>query len=312
MGYSFVAIPIFNKRANASAEEYWRMKSLRSEGGRSKKEELEEIEKLLDKGIGGKLREELEKRASQLRSEVMGEAEASQRMKDVVRDLLELTSRFAPNLDPKKGKLYPYDPKQGPIHEGYFMAITEIIFGEPRDCIEFEDAILSPEGIEIRDEQADEIESLRILNRVTTMIQESAKKKLGLSNQFDEAWLKLLEQDFAYRAFEMIVKNRDGMSLDEIQEACHRVDHEYQELVRDIYDERLKDELERMLSDDLWENRLIERTGDGIYTATEFGRWMWQLCSREPVKIGREVKRERSSLEKLKVLRDKVGGRWRL
>ena len=318
-----MAIPIFNKRANSSADEYWKLKSLKGEGGKTKEQELEEIEKLLEKGIGGKLRDDLENRASQLRSEVMSEFEVDRRMRDVMDDILDATSKFAPNLEPRTDEIYPYDAKQGPIHEAYFRAITEILFGKADDHIEFDDAIISSKGIEIKNKQSDEIESLKVLNRVTMLMQESAKKKLGIFNQFDEAWSNLVQQDFAYRAFEMIVKSREGMNLSEIQDLCHRVDQEYQELVRDIYDEKLEKELEGMLSDVIWQNRLIERSNDGLYRATEFGRWMWELCKDDHhVKIEREP-RGRSSLDKLKALggfgrsdRDKksckVGGKWKL
>ena len=55
----------FNERANVLASEYWRLKHLASkEDG---EERLEEIERLLEKGIGGKLREKLEREAKLLR-----------------------------------------------------------------------------------------------------------------------------------------------------------------------------------------------------------------------------------------------------
>ncbi|OFV67393.1 MAG: hypothetical protein SCAL_001311 [Candidatus Syntrophoarchaeum caldarius] len=323
MGISPVAIPIFNKRANSSADEYWRIKALTGASGKSKEQELDEIEKLLDKGIGGKLRDDLEKRANQLRGEVIGVNEASNRMERVIEDLLNITKDFAPNLEPKKGNIYPYDAGEGPIQDKYFKAINEILFGKADETIEFDDAIISTKGIEIRDAEADEIKSLMILNNITTLMQESAKKKLGLNNRFDNAWALLAEQDFAYSAFEVIVNSKKGLTLDEIQDRCHRVDQEYQELVRDIYDEKLDKELEKMLSDDLWEIRLIERTDGGIYSATEFGRWMWELCKHDHTRIEPEPEKKQRSFGKLKSFRgfgrrdkDKKdglrGGKWKL
>jgi len=308
VGISPVAIPIFNKRANSSADEYWKIKALKGESGKSKEQELDEIEKLLDKGIGGKLRDDLEKRASQLRSEVMGESEASDRMNSVVEDLLKITASFAPNLESKRENIYPYDAGEGAIQDKYFKAVNEILFGKDRETVEFDDAIVSTEGIEIRDAESGEIKSLTVLNNITTLMQESAKKKLGLSNQFDDAWALMAEQDFAYSAFEVIVKSRKGLTLDEIQDRCHRVDQEYQELVRDIYDEKLDKELDGMLSDDLWEIRLIKRTDDGIYSATEFGRWTWELCKHDHRRIEPELDKKQRSLGKLKSFRGFGGG----
>ena len=297
-----MALAIFNKRANSSAVEYWKIKSLGGKKGESDSQELDEIEKLLEKGIGGKLREGLEERASQLRGEVLRGDEADRRIKSVREDLIDITSVFAPNLELKTGDIYQYDSKEGPINAEYYRAVNEIFFGKSEDFIEFDDAILSSEGIVIKNKQSDEIESLKILNKITMLMQESAKKKIGVLNVFDEAWRMLAEQDFAYSAFEMIVKSDGGMDLSEIQEVCHRVDQEYQELVRDIYDEKLEKELEGMLSDVIWPNRLIERSDGGTYIATEFGRWTRELCKHDPVMVERNSKKERNPLDKIKAL----------
>ena len=75
----------FNERANALASEYWRLKHLTSK--EEDEERLEEIERLLEKGIGGKLREKLEREARLLR-QAREERSNAMRNLEIVREEL--------------------------------------------------------------------------------------------------------------------------------------------------------------------------------------------------------------------------------
>ena len=73
----------FNEKANALATEYWRLKELK--GSETGENRLEEIEKLLDKGIGGKLREKLDAEAKKLRKEKEDKSTAFVRLEKLKR-----------------------------------------------------------------------------------------------------------------------------------------------------------------------------------------------------------------------------------
>ncbi|MHC1579061.1 MAG: hypothetical protein ACXQTZ_00135 [Candidatus Alkanophagales archaeon] len=268
----------FNRRANALAEEYWRLKERMAR--RDYERELREIERLLERGVGGRLREELERRAKEMRMELESKEGAFSAIKDVTHDLLELTARFAPNLDLWNGELYPYDDE--PLSERYLTAITDILFGKPEPEIRFKNAVISERGIEIRAD--DEISAVKTLSYITTIIQEAAKKKLGLENELDSSWERLIENDYAFVAFKTLVGSGKPMSLDEIKEVAYKKDREFKELVKDVYDKRLAEELERLAS--VPEYNVVERSG-GAYEVTDFGRWVWALCQGEARRGGK-------------------------
>lgn len=268
----------FNRRANALAEEYWRLKERMAE--RDYEKELREIERLLERGVSGRLRDELERRAKEMRMELESKEGAFSAIKDVTHDLLELTARFAPNLDLWNGELYPYDDE--PLSEHYFMAITDILFGKPTPEIRFKNAVVSGRGIEIKAD--DEISAVKTLSYITTIIQEAAKKKLGLENELDNSWERLIENDYAFVAFKTLIGFGKPMSLDEIKEISYKKDKEFKELVKDIYDKRLAEELERLAS--VPEYNIVERNG-GVYEVTDFGRWVWMLCQGEVKRGGK-------------------------
>ena len=129
----------FNERANALASEYWRLKHLASK--EEDEERLEEIERLLEKGIGGKLREKLEREARLLRQAREERSNAMRNLEIVRNELLELTAEFAPNLDLAEGSFFPYDSE--PLSEDFFRAITDILFGKPEKSIELKEASFS-------------------------------------------------------------------------------------------------------------------------------------------------------------------------
>lgn len=268
----------FNKRANALAEEYWRLKEKIAK--RDYEKELREIEKLLERGISGKLRDELERRAKEMRMELESKRGAFSAIKDVTRDLLELTARFAPNLDLWNGELYPYDDE--PLSEHYFTAMTDIIFGKPMPEIRFKKAVISEAGIYV--EASDEISAVKTLSYVTTLIQEAAKKKLGLENELDKSWERLIENDYAYVALKTLMSVGKPLSLDEILDISYKRDKEFKELVKDTYDKRLTEELERLAN--VPEYNIVERSGS-VYEITDFGKWVWTLCQGE---VRRSVK----------------------
>ncbi len=290
----------FNERVNALADEYWKLKELSREYDNEK--ELEEIEELLKKGIGGKLRTELEKKAKEMRQERERIRDASLRIKEVINDLLEISSYFGPNLDTRKGKLYPYDEEHEPLSEKYISAITDILFGEPSTVIKFENATLSKDGIEV--EADDEISSLRILNYVMTIIQESAKKKLGKENEIDKEWEKLKERDYAYIAFRTIMTSEErkkSMDKEEIKNIARIKDEDYRALFREDYDKGIEESL-RYLSGE--EMKLLRYDKDGYYSVTDFGEWVWKLCSKEEDEMKRIIeKRKKKKLWITKGLR---------
>jgi len=89
----------FNERINALAEKYWSLKKdIDAEEVDGKKKELEEIEKLLEKGITGGLRLELEEKASELRAVTSEREGAYADISEVISEILELTSDFAPSV----------------------------------------------------------------------------------------------------------------------------------------------------------------------------------------------------------------------
>ena len=263
----------FNEKANALAREYWRLKEITAEGASENR--LEEIEKLLATGIGGKLRDKLEAEAKRLRKEEDERSSAVMKLTEVEREILELTAELAPNLDLFEDGFFPYDSEHEPLSEDYFSALTDILFGVPSSSIQFRVATLSEEGIKV--DLADERSSLEVLRYVIMMIQETAKQKLGMVNSIDKCCERLRQNEYAFFALETLVKERKRMGIEDIKEIAHREDKEYKELVKDVYDKELVNGITYLASDG-WEYKLVERYEDD-YEATDFGELVWRICN---------------------------------
>ena len=270
----------FNERANILANEYWNLKERAGADGPDEiRKKIEELEALLNKGIGGNLRSQLQKEANKLRRTIDYKEGAFASIDQVRRDLLELVADFGPSLDLRHGDLYPYDPEREPLPKQYFRAITDIIFDDPKPSIKLKNATMSDKGVKIKIPDADDDVALGILDCVTSLLQEAAKKMLGRSNELDLCWRRLRERDYAFTGFNVLVNSEKGLNLSEIQEICSIEDEEYKGLVSEMYDELLKDSMDYLAGDD-WDHNLVERCSD-IYEVTDFGKWVWLLCRKE-------------------------------
>lgn len=273
----------FNKRASILAEDYWRLKGRLISGEMDqKRNELEEIDMLLEKGISGKLGMELEARASELRTAMGHGEDASMGITQIRRDLLELMSVSAPSFDSLNSGVYSYDQAGGALSEEYFMAVTDILFGESRPKIGFSRAVISEKGVELKDTSISDLGALRILNYITTIVQESAKKMLGKGNLLDSAWNKLKQREYAFIAFNVLVESDKSLTLEEIKEISDLKDEEYKGLMEDIYNKRLEEGINYLNSSDEWVYPMVG-IGGGSYYITDFGRWVWMLCRVHPV-----------------------------
>ncbi|MHC1635297.1 MAG: hypothetical protein ACXQTS_01560 [Candidatus Methanospirareceae archaeon] len=266
-----VRVEKFNEKANILANEYWRLKGIIANKANDKR--LREIEELLEKGIGGKLREKLEEEARKLKKEKEDISSAFVGLEDVKREIMEITAELAPNLDLMRGNIFPYDSEHEPLSEKYFAALNDIFFGVPQEKIEFKEATLSKEGIEIHSDSKDS--PLSVLNYVITIIQEAAKKKLGVKNKIEQAWKLLIEDEYAMITLQILATEGRKMGLEEIKEISHRQDREYKELVRD-YDKNLARAVQS-LTEEKWGYSVV-RECDGKYEITDFGKWVWDIC----------------------------------
>lgn len=272
----------FNERANILANEYWTNKE--SAGVVvDEKTRLDEIERLLTKGIGGKLGDQLEKEASDLRTVIEEKRTAAFTLNSVRRDILELVSDFAPSLDSRQGSIFPYDAGREPLKEHYFRAITDVFFGTPKIAIEFKSATISEKGIYVPKADTEYV-ALRILDYVTMILQEAAKKLLGRDNAIDRAWKRAKERDYGLMGLKILIENDRLMSIEEIEKLCKAGDEEYYKLVHDDYTKGLLHDLEYFASK-AWEYPVVVKKGER-YEVTDFGRWMWLLCKEQE---GREV-----------------------
>ncbi|NYT00216.1 MAG: hypothetical protein GKB99_00615 [Methanocellales archaeon] len=288
----------FNERANILANEYWLLKERAgSDEPDEIRKKIEDIEELLNKGIGGNLRSQLEKEVKQLRRTIDAKEGDFASIEQVRRDLLDLISDFGPSLDLRSGNLYPYDPEREPLPEKYFMAVTEILFGDPKPTIEFKNATMSDKGVKIKTPDVDDVVALGILGSVTTLLQETAKKMLGRTNKLDIYWRRLRENDYAFTGFNVLINSDKGLNLREIQEICSIEDEEYKGLVSEMYDELLKDSMDYLVGND-WEHNLVEKNGDTYYV-TDFGKWVWLLCRKE---VPTEEKEEEDKTSKISQL----------
>jgi hypothetical protein len=272
----------FNERANILANEYWTNKE--SAGVVvDEKMRLDEIDRLLAKGISGKLGFQLEKEASELRTVIEEKRTASFTLNAVRRDLLELVSDFAPSLDSRQGSVFPFDSEREPLKEHYFRAITDILFGTPKIAIEFRSATISEKGIYVPKADTEYV-ALRVLDYVTMILQEAAKKLLRRENAIDRAWKRAKERDYGLMGLKIFIENDRPMSIEEIEKLCKAGDEEYYKLVHDDYTKGLLHDLEYFASK-AWEYPLVVKKGER-YEATDFGRWTWLLCKEQE---GRET-----------------------
>ena len=289
----------FNEVVNALAVKYWDLKEgIDAREIDDKIKELEEIEELLNKGIGGKLRSQLEEEANRLRTVKAKRENASVDISHVTSELLDMTSDFAPSLDQRKDGIFPYDSEYEPISAQYYMAITDILFGRPKPAIQFKNAVMSDKGIEVNAPDADSLTALSILNYITTILQESAKKMLGRANKLDSSWKRLKEKDYAFDVFRRLNSNSE-MSLKEMQDVCDREDEEYKGRITDLYDKRLEEAL-KYLTEDKWDPYLVEKYGDR-YIVTDFGKWVQMLCGSEENSINEDEEgtEEKSTLRRI-------------
>lgn len=265
----------FNENVNALATEYWRLKAITAD--KTGENSLAEIEKLLDKGIGGRLREKLDAEAKRLRQEMEERSNAFMRLDDVEKEILELTAELAPNLDLFADNLFPYDSQHEPISDEYFSALTDIFFGTPSPSIQFKVATFSKDGIKITSTEGDS--PLKVLGYVIMIIQETSKKMLGMENNMDKGCLSLKQNEYALIALEVLLKEGRRLEMNEIKEISHKEDKEYKELVSDVYDKELVNGLAYLVSDE-WEYGLVKEY-NGKYEATDLGEWVWRIYTAE-------------------------------
>jgi hypothetical protein len=266
----------FNEKANTLAQEYWRLKEIAADTAGTNR--LAEIERLLDKGIGGKLRDQLEAEAKRLRKEAEDRGSASLRLSEVKKELLELTADLAPNLDLFEDDFFPYDSDHEPIGEQFFAALTDLFFGSPTPSIPFKVATLSKEGIRVN--ATAESSSLEILSYIIMILQESAKKRLGMANTIDNCCALLRQNDFAFIVLKTLLGAGKRLGVKEIKEISHREDKAYTELVRsDLYDKELINGVAFLMSAE-WGYSMIKEF-DGKYEPTDFGEWVWRVCNAE-------------------------------
>ena len=276
----------FNERANTLGAEYWHLKALAA--SKTTEDRLEDIERLLEKGIGGKLRDKLDAEAKKLRKEKEDRSNASERLEEIKKELLELTADLAPNLDLFDGGVFPYDSEYEPISEHFFSALTEIFFGKPQSGIHFKVATFSQDGIAVNSQ--DETISLNILVYVMMIIQEAAKKMLRVENNIDKSCELLKQNEYAFIALGTLIREGKQLRLKEIKELAHQIDKEYKELMSDNYDRELVNGIEYLVSDE-WEYNLVKEH-NGEYEATDFGEWVWRICNAEASEEERKGRRK--------------------
>jgi len=290
----------FNEKANALAHEYWRLKEITAEGAGGNR--LEDIEKLLEKGIGGKLKDQLEVEAKRLRKEVDDISGAFMKLEEIEKEILEMTAELAPNLDLFEDDFFPYDSEHEPISEEFISALTDLFFGTPSPSIQFKVATFSKEGIKIN--LADERSSLEVLGYVIMMIQETAKQMLGMENTIDKCCELLKQNEYAFIVLGTLLKEGRRLGMKEIKEISHREDKEYKELVRDIYDKELVNGIAYLVGDG-WEYSLMKEYDDK-YEATDFGEMVWRICNAKASEDEGKMKRtgiSNSSLNIHKILK---------
>jgi len=290
----------FNEKANALAHEYWRLKEITANKAGGNR--LAEIEKLLEKGIGGKLKEQLDAEAKRLRKENDDRSGAFVKLEGVERQILELTADLAPNLDLFEEGLFPYDSEYEPISEEFFSALTNIFFGTSQPRIQFKVATLSKEGIKVN--LTDEQSPLEILGYVLMIIQETAKKLLGTENTIDTGCALLKQNEYAFIVLGILLKEGKSLGMKELKEIAHRDDKAYKELVSEIYDKELVNSIAYLVSD-AWEYGLVKEA-EGKYEVTDFGERVWEICNAEACESEGKVKRAsipNSSLNIQKILK---------
>jgi len=285
----------FNEKANALAHEYWRLKEITAEGAGGNR--LEEIEKLLEKGIGGKLKDQLEVEAKRLRKEVDDISGAFMKLEEIEKEILEMTAELAPNLDLFEDDFFPYDSEHEPISEEFISALTNLFFGTPSPSIQFKVATFSKEGIKVN--LADERSSLEVLGYVIMMIQENAKQMLGMENTIDKCCELLKQNEYAFIVLGTLLKEGRRLGMKEIKEISHREDKEYKELVRDIYDKELVNGIAYLVGDG-WEYSLMKEYDDK-YEATDFGEMVWRICNAKASEDEGKMKRTCISNSRLNI-----------
>lgn len=264
----------FNERANFLAAEYWKAKE-KTATQAPEKTRLEEIDRLLRRGISGKLQFQLEQEARGLRRAIDDRDTAASHLVGIQRDLLELISDFAPSLDVRRGSLFPYDSDREPLKEEYFKVVTELLLGKAREAVEFQRATLSANGITVPD-AVDDTSALAALNYATLVLQEAAKKKLGRENEMDGAWNKVQRREYMSQIMEVLAQSERSLTVEEIERKLNAADQEMQSLLREDYSKGIRRSLE-MLTDDSWDYHLVE-VRSHRYSLTDFGRWVWTLC----------------------------------
>ncbi len=264
----------FNERANFYAAEYWKARE-KAATQAPEKTRLEEIDRLLRRGISGKLQFQLEQEARVLRRAIEERDTAASHLVGIRQNLLELVSDFAPSLDVRKGSLFPYDPEREPLKADYFRAVTELLLGQPREAIEFQRATLSANGVTVPD-AVDDTSALAALNYATLVLQEAAKKKLGRENEMDGAWKRVQRHEFIPQVLDVLAQVDRPLSAEEIERKLNAADQEMQSLLREDYSKGIRRALET-LTDESWSYHLVAARSQR-YSLTDFGRWVWKLC----------------------------------
>ncbi|MEM3086602.1 MAG: hypothetical protein QXO51_02255 [Halobacteria archaeon] len=272
----------FNERANFLAAEYWKAKQ-KTATQAPEKTRLDEIDRLLRRGISGKLQFQLEQEARTLRRAIDERDTAAAHLVGIQRDLLELVSDFAPSLDVRRGSLFPYDVEREPLREDYFRAVTELLLGQPREAIEFQRATISANGITVPD-AVDDTSALAALNYATLVLQEAAKKRLGRENEMDNAWKRVQSREYTSQVLEVLAQSERGLTVEEIERKLNAADQEMQSLLREDYAKGIRRALE-MLTDDSWDYHLVEARSHR-FSLTDFGRWVWRLCKDQSADAG--------------------------
>jgi len=251
----------FFMKAEEIGRKYWnlneKMKDFRNEMVRVKeiRDTIRKLEANLQKfGEGSIMRSRIQEQIEMLKEQNIKIGRIDEEFEATKRELLELTAAS-----------FEIDPKgERKLDKSYIQAINHLLLGDPKDKMEFHECIITPEGVDVID---DEIRAIMVCANICDFIREAAKKRLGKEAKLRELWDRISSSKKMFKVFSVLAEKGNVMKAKEIST-----------LIGDPAwnTRKVKNDLNNLLLDHLFTHKLIMRVERGKYKVSDIGRFLWQ------------------------------------
>jgi len=250
----------FYQKAREAGRNYWNAyntyKKLEDE-----KDKFEEIRKTIQKleaqlqkfREGSILRARIEEQIKHLKNYDREIEIARKRLEAAEKEILQLTADY-----------FEIDPKgEQKLDKDYIMALNHLLLNEPKDKMEFDECVISSEGVI---SNSDELRVIVVCANICDFVRMAARRKLGEKTELRNLWERITRAKKMFKVFSILAVKGATMTAKEISAAIG--DPGWNTT-------KVKNSLNDLLRDRLFTYKLIRRIERGRFKISDIGRFLW-------------------------------------